>query len=90
MVDIKEAVATAKTYVEDLYSGEQIKNVGLEEVEFDDQKRFWLVTVGLTRVTPANDFVSALGGTPQRLYKMVTINDSTGKALSMRDREFSH
>ena len=89
-MDIKEAVATAKHYVVDLYSDEKIKNVGLEEVEFDDQKGYWLVTVGLTRITPANDFVSALGGTPQRLYKMVTINGATGKPLSLRDREFSH
>jgi len=36
-MDVKEAVARAKTYLAELYSDERISNVGLEEVELDDQ-----------------------------------------------------
>ena len=37
-MDVKEAVGTAKKYVDDLFANESIANVGLEEVAFDDTK----------------------------------------------------
>ena len=36
-MDVKEAVRTAKEYVGELFDGEEIDNVRLEEVEFDDE-----------------------------------------------------
>jgi hypothetical protein len=32
-MDVKEAVAIAKQYISDLFSGEQVRNVGLEEMD---------------------------------------------------------
>lgn len=86
----KDAIATAKNYVVDLYSDDKINDVGLEEIEFDDQSKRWLVTIGITRLTAANNFVTSLGGTPLRSYKLVAIDGETGRALSLKDREFSH
>ncbi len=48
-MDVKEAVGTAKKYVDDLFANESIANVGLEEVAFDDTKHAWKVTVGFSR-----------------------------------------
>ena len=35
-MDVKAVAQRAKTYVVDLFDDEEISNVGLEEVEFDD------------------------------------------------------
>ena len=48
-MDVKEAVRTAKEYLSDLYEGEQIMNVGLEEVVFEDRLNSWRVTIGFSR-----------------------------------------
>jgi len=37
-MDVKEAVALAKKYVGEVFAGEPMSDVGLEEVEFDDGK----------------------------------------------------
>jgi hypothetical protein len=35
-MDVKETARTAKDYLLDLFEGEEIMNVGLEEIDFDD------------------------------------------------------
>ncbi len=39
IMNIKEAVNVAKVYVSDLFTDEQIIDLGLEEVEFDDSHK---------------------------------------------------
>jgi hypothetical protein len=46
---IKEAVALAKAHIVDLFSDENISQIGLEEVEFDSEAREWKVTIGFAR-----------------------------------------
>jgi len=48
-MDVKEAVALAKKYVGEVFAGEPISDVGLEEVEFDDVAGIWAVTIGFSR-----------------------------------------
>ncbi len=43
-MDVKEAVATAKSYIQNLFGEEGIAELGLEEVEFEDIGD-WLVTI---------------------------------------------
>jgi hypothetical protein len=89
-MDVKEAVAAAKKYVGELFAQEGISNLGLEEVEFDDEAKEWRVTVGFSRPW---DSVSTLFATvqqlsnPRRAYKIVRISDSTGAALSVKNRD---
>ena len=45
-MDVKAAVIMAKDHVADVFLGEDIRNVGLEEVEFDDSLGRWIVTIG--------------------------------------------
>jgi hypothetical protein len=45
-MDVKEAVALAKQSTRELFRDEQIVDLGLEEVEFDDSTGNWLITLG--------------------------------------------
>ncbi len=89
-MDVKEAVSAAKVYLTDLYVGEGIDHVGLEEVEFDEIASQWSVTIGFSRPwdqTPpfANLSARAIRAST-RSYKVVRIDDETGDVKSLKDR----
>ena len=95
-MDVKDAVRTAKDYVEVLFEGESIENVGLEEVSFDDETDSWRVTIGFNRpwdqIKNVADLMSALseGEVPdwkRRSFKVIRIPDDTGKPVSLTHRE---
>jgi hypothetical protein len=88
MMDVKEAVRAAKEYVVDLFDGEEIECVGLEEVEFDHESDQWKITIGFSRPWDRPKTLSAsLREDPlRRSYKVVCINDADGKAVSVKDR----
>lgn len=87
-MDVKQAVQTAKEHVVDLFDGEEIDFVGLEEVVFDDESVQWLITIGFSRPWDRPKTLSAaLREEPlRRSYKVVRINDSDGKVVSVKDR----
>ena len=87
-MEVKQAVQEAKEYVFDLFEGEEIEYLGLEEVEFDHESDEWKVTLGFSRPWDRPKSLSvALRDEPlRRSYKLVRINDSTGKVTSVRDR----
>jgi hypothetical protein len=89
-MDVKEAVAAAKKYVGELFAQEGITNLGLEEVEFDEQAGEWRVTIGFSRPWDSIIGWAALAPqqqtNPRRSYKVVRISDATGAAMSVRDR----
>lgn len=81
-MDVKQAVHLAKHYITDLYSDENLTNLGLEEVEFDDKADLWNVTIGFSRpgqtgYTLSND---------ERSYKLVIVSDSDGMVKAVRNR----
>ncbi|HEY0075966.1 MAG TPA: hypothetical protein VGB77_17835 [Abditibacteriaceae bacterium] len=98
-MNVKEAVAAAKNYIQDVFADEQISDVGLEEVEFEDVTDFWHITIGFSRPwhkTTTNNHplkqqlaLSQLmrETTLRRDYKVVTIKDSTGGIVSVKNRE---
>ena len=87
-MDVKEAVKTARGYVAELFANEQIMNVGLEEVVFDDTSNDWKITIGFSRPWDQKNALSAaLGeGRSARSYKVLRINDDTGEVGSLTDR----
>ena len=88
-MDVKEAVRTAKSYVADLFEGEEVADVGLEEVKFDEHQNSWVVTVGFSRPwdISRNSVVAALSAErPSRSYKVIHIADADGRVLSLSDR----
>lgn len=46
MIDVTNAVKLARQYANDFYQDENIKNLGLEEVLFDEEANEWRITLG--------------------------------------------
>lgn len=93
-METKEAVAIAKNYIRYLYEDEDIKNVGLEEIAFDNSKRVWTVTVGFSRPWDEPRGLSfaygALANKPEytkRTYKLVDVSDVDGKVLDVKSND---
>lgn len=96
MLNIKEAVASAKKYAEDVFSAEGVKDLLLEEVDFDDVSKAWLVTVSFLRqqVTQNQNPNSVstiaemlIGGSFRRIFKIVHVNAETGELIRVTNRE---
>ena len=89
-MDVKEAVAVAKGYLTQLYVGEGITDVGLEEVEFVGMSDQWSVTIGFARPwdqrSPLANALSPVGRAAARSYKVLRIDDGTGEVKSLKDR----
>lgn len=92
-MQVQEAVARAKELIKEVFSSENIRNLGLEEVEFDDRENLWSITVGFSRPwdAPANALAKLRPEDPQvgRSYKVVRISDATGEMISIRSRNGS-
>ena len=88
-MDVKEAVKTARIYLADLYSDEEIVNVGLEEVRYDYDADKWHITLGFSRPWdrkhPSTGAMSE-AGRPDRSYKEICINDADGRVESLMGR----
>ena len=99
-MDVKEAARTAREYISDLFADENVKHVGLEEVEFDHVSRIWNITIGFSRPwelsedRPLPSFSSGsvldeLKPPPpstQRSYKIVRVCDNDGHVISVTNR----
>lgn len=98
-MDVKEAVRTVREYTAELFADDGIENLGLEEVVFDDAEKAWKVTIGFSRpwdrVEPglAAELKRAATGAPLawkgRSFKVVQIDDDTGRVVSMTHRTLS-
>jgi len=95
VIDVKQAVATATSYLGNLMGG-AAKDIVLEEVELSDDERFWLVTLSALLPEPANTeneatsaIARALGHQLRRVYRVFKINADTGVVRSMKMRSQS-
>lgn len=91
-MDVGQAVAKAREYVSDVYPGEEIKCIGLEEIRFDDAENFWKVTIGFYR--PWDQDAPSLstrlrelqGADPvdrrRRAFKVIQIDDESGRVVA--------
>lgn len=94
-MDLKEAIATAKRYIEQVYEDEHVTDVEFEEVEHDEGDGRWLVTVAFSRPwktpkTRAQEALENIGAMPpeRRSVKIVTMNED-GTVASIKDRSFA-
>ncbi len=85
-MDVKLAVEKAKAFVIELFANEQIRNLGLEEVEFDESEHAWLITLGFTRPWDQANFASKLGMLEPRTYKIIRISED-GTVVSVKNRQ---
>jgi uncharacterized protein YdeI (YjbR/CyaY-like superfamily) len=91
-MDVKEAIAAAKSYISDIYADEHVTNLGLEEVEHIPSAGNWIVTLAFSRPwntprTRAQEVLESLGASSslKRSYKVITVADD-GTVLSMKSR----
>lgn len=84
MIDVKQAVDIAFNNFRDFYSDDNLSQVLLEEVNLNDDRDLWLVTIGFER--PQTGFGAIAQATQTRAYKTFKINAETGgfQGLSMR------
>ena len=88
-MDAKEAARTAKGYLVDLFADEEVKNVGLEEIEFDPCSRMWKITIGFSRPWDwrgGGNFSFEDVRPPARSYKVIRIDDENRSIESVKDR----
>ena len=87
-MEVKEVVAIAKNYTTDLFVDEQISDLGLEEVEYNELSGEWLVTLGFSRPWEKIAGFWSVTQSPQqrRSYKVVRISDENGRVISVKDR----
>lgn len=88
-LDAKDAVAIAIAFVRSIHNEDT--EISVEEVDFDSQKEEWLITVGWWRFFPDPPGTSTSDNIfsnrkLERVYRVVRVNPSTGKALSMKIR----
>ena len=79
----KEAVQAAKDHILDLFEGEGVTAVGLEEIE--EEGSYWKITIGFTRSWDKG-VATVLTGHGGRSYKVIRVNNKDGRILSVKDR----
>lgn len=104
MIEITEAVKSAKTYLSEIYKDEQIQGLLLEETELSEDSNYWLITFSFYVKSkrpndPFESFNSISGsivGSKQRRigdfeqqYKIFKINSTDGKCISMKIRNLN-
>ena len=88
LMEVKEAVKTAKEYVGALFTEELIEDLGLEEVTYDEVSQVWEITIGFSR--PWNRRGLANLTHPRRSYKKISIRQSDGEVRSVVHRELTN
>jgi hypothetical protein len=48
-MDVKEAVTAAKQHIQELFKDEELSNLGLEDVEYNELEKEWQITIGFSR-----------------------------------------
>lgn len=91
-MNVKAAVRKALEYVGEVFEAENISNLGLEEVEFDEANKVWKITVGFSRPWDyaAKSVMSAMAnplGQPKRSYKVLSIRDDDADVISIKSHE---
>ena len=90
-MDAREAVGASRSYLAKLYREEEIDDVGLEEIEFDEASSMWSVTIGFSPpgtagLPPFANMPPPVIQAATRSYKVLRIDDSSGRVDSIEDR----
>lgn len=90
----RDAIGIAKRYLSEVFDEENILNLGLEEIEYDEAQKTWNVTLGFSR--PWNQQRNVLSALVQdehsslrRDYRVVRVRESDGEVTSIKLREMA-
>lgn len=90
IIDVKEAINIARDHLLFLYDQKDLPGLLLEEVELTEDEKYWMVTFGFdVNREYAQAFERVIMPKTTREYKIITIQASTGKVLSMKIRKVS-
>ena len=84
-MDVKQAVEIARSYLQEVFGNELMSPPRLEEVWLDEDSGVWCLTFGFYR--KPDDLTKVIGTFSTYSYKVVRVDDKTGKPLSIKDRE---
>ena len=87
-MDIHGAIKAAKDQVKGIFAEENISNIGLEEIERNQEDKIWIITIGFSRPWDEPDDRSAIiiGRKKPRTYKVITLSEDDGRMLSIKNR----
>ncbi|GGA20550.1 hypothetical protein [Okeania sp. KiyG1] len=86
-IDVRAAVSAANKYLQSLQSilEYKIEDLRLEEVEFSEDRKYWLITLGFIANTTGEE--ESFFSKKERDYKVFKVNAETGKVEAMKIRE---
>ncbi len=94
MISVKEAVDASKKYAKEIFADSRLKDLRVEEVEFEEYQQKWLITLGwvetAVREGAFNVLASAYGISQEvlpRVYKVFSVDATTGNVKSMKIRD---
>ena len=91
-IDMKTAVRAARQFANELFDGEALPNLALEEIEFDESNHQWQVTLGfdsphrIRRKTTGPALFPTTEEEVKREYKQFNIDADNGHLVSMTMR----
>ena len=92
-VEVRDAVQAGKQYLANVFADEDISNTRLEEVEYSNADEAWKVTFSFLRPTGTLSSMEVVTGAHlkpgrnvKRDYKVVTIDNQSGQATSVKHR----
>ena len=89
MLSVKDAAKSALNFYEDIYP--DINGELIEEVEFDSDRQYWLITLSFpTNSDEPQSFSNFLQPKEERRYKVFEINAETGTVESMKIRSLEN
>lgn len=94
MLTIKQAVQKAKVYFQELFIDENVQDLALEEIKFDDEQNAWLVTLGFKShrekviTAPSRTLLGSTDVIKESLreYKTFNLDGENGELLSVNMR----
>ena len=95
IVEIKDAVKTAKDKIKELYEDDRPRELALEEIELiqEGNRELWAVTLGFRRIksvravsTSVSDIFKPPQQVENRVYKTILIDATNGDFVKMEMR----
>ena len=88
-MELKQAVVIAKTYLWQAFENEKVGEIRLEEIEYKEDAKEWLITLGIYRPSVGNYLMnfSTLHQPLKKSYKVVRVSDEKERVLSVKNRE---
>ncbi len=84
MIDLKTASGIAIEFVQKIYP--ENGDFKVEEIETTEDRKYWLITVGMYDYSDVKGTLAALVTKPRK-YKSVQIDKENGEVISMKIRK---